>query len=378
MKFIHLSDLHLGKRVNEVSMIEDQKYILDQIIEIIKREEPDGVLIAGDVYDKSMPSAEAVELFDDFLYKLTNCDTEVFVISGNHDSAERIAYGGRLLHKSGVHMSPVYRGDAKPVVLRDESGPVNVYLLPFIKPSTVRGIFPDKEIRDYTEAVACAIDAMDVQPAERNVLVCHQFVTGAERCDSEEISVGGLDNVSVDVFKDFDYVALGHIHSPQEIGSHTIRYCGTPLKYSFSEAKDHKSVTVVEMGPKGEVAVRTLPLTPLHDMRELRMTYAELMERSFINSQKADDYLHIILTDEEEITNAFHLVRSQYKNIMKFSYDNIRSKAAGWQGEDSRPEEKTPLELFSAFYELQNGQPMNEEQNHFVSDLIDKIWEGKA
>ena len=253
MKLIHLSDLHLGKRVNEFSMLEDQQYILTEILQIIDREKPDGVMIAGDVYDKSVPSAEAVALLDDFLVRLAKRDLQVFLISGNHDSPERMAFGGRLMAQSGVHLAPVYDGKVSPITLTDNYGPVNLYLLPFLKPAHVRRCFPEREILTYTDALAAAIEAMGVDPAQRNVLVTHQFVTGAARCDSEEISVGGTDNVDVSVFEPFDYVALGHIHGPQQVGRETVRYCGTPLKYSFSEAKHQKSVTVVELGEKGAV-----------------------------------------------------------------------------------------------------------------------------
>lgn len=249
MKLIHLSDIHLGKRVNEYSMIEDQEYILKRIINIVDDEMPDGVIIAGDVYDKSVPSAEAVQLFDDFLVRLAKRKIEVFVISGNHDSPERIAFASRIMDASGIHMSPVYTGEIVPISMHDEYGEVTVYMLPFVKPVNVRR-FCEDEITTYTEAVKHAVLKMNINPDNRNVLVTHQFVTGARRSESEEISVGGTDNVDAGVFDDFDYVALGHIHSPQNCGSDKIRYCGTPLKYSFSEARDKKSVTVVEIAEK--------------------------------------------------------------------------------------------------------------------------------
>lgn len=254
MKFIHLSDLHLGKRVNDFSMIEDQRYIITKILQIIDTEQPDAVLIAGDVYDKSVPSVEAVTLLDFFLVRIASRNLDVFIIAGNHDSPERISFGGRLMERSGVHFAPVYGGKAEPVTLRDEFGEVNFYLLPFLKPAVVRNLFPDRNISTYTDALSAAVDKMEIESTKRNVLVAHQFVTGAVRSDSEEISVGGADNVDVSVFDGFDYVALGHIHRPQQVGVKTVRYCGTPLKYSFSEANQEKSVTVVEMGEKGDIA----------------------------------------------------------------------------------------------------------------------------
>ena len=375
MKLIHLSDLHLGKRVNEFSMLEDQQYILTEILQIIDREKPDGVMIAGDVYDKSVPSAEAVALLDDFLVRLAKRDLQVFLISGNHDSPERMAFGGRLMAQSGVHLAPVYDGKVSQITLTDEYGLVNLYLLPFLKPSHVRRCFPEREILTYTDALAAAIEAMGVDTAQRNVLVTHQFVTGAARCDSEEISVGGTDNVDVSVFEPFDYVALGHIHGPQQVGRETVRYCGTPLKYSFSEAKHQKSVTVVELGEKGAVSVRTVPLTPMRDLAELRGTYEELTFRGFYQGTSYPrDYVHITLTDEEDIPDAVSKLRIIYPNLMKLDYDNKRTRA-GIVLEGAEDQQRSPLELLEEFYEKQNGQPMGEEQRTFAKSLMERIWE---
>ena len=375
MKLIHLSDLHLGKRVNEFSMLEDQQYILTEILQIIDREKPDGVMIAGDVYDKSVPSAEAVALLDDFLVRLAKRDLQVFLISGNHDSPERMAFGGRLMAQSGVHLAPVYDGKVSPITLTDEYGPVNLYLLPFLKPAHVRRCFPEREILTYTDALAAAIEAMGVDPAQRNVLVTHQFVTGAARCDSEEISVGGTENVDVSVFGPFDYVALGHIHGPQQVGRETVRYCGTPLKYSFSEAKHQKSVTVVELGEKGAVSVRTVPLTPMRDLAELRGTYEELTFRGFYDGTSYPrDYVHITLTDEEDIPDAVSKLRIIYPNLLKLDYDNKRTRA-GIILEGAEDQQRSPLELLEEFYEKQNGQPMGEEQRAFAKSLMERIWE---
>lgn len=375
MKLIHLSDLHLGKRVNEFSMLEDQQYILTEILQIIDQEKPDGVMIAGDVYDKSVPSAEAVALLDDFLVRLAKRDLQVFLISGNHDSPERMAFGGRLMAQSGVHLAPVYDGKVSPITLTDEYGPVNLYLLPFLKPAHVRRCFPEREILTYTDALDAAIEAMGVDTAQRNVLVTHQFVTGAARCDSEEISVGGTDNVDVLVFEPFDYVALGHIHGPQQVGRETVRYCGTPLKYSFSEAKHQKSVTVVELGEKGAVSVRTVPLTPMRDLAELRGTYEELTFRGFYDGTSYPrDYVHITLTDEEDIPDAVSKLRIIYPNLMKLDYDNKRTRA-GIVLEGAEDQQRSPLELLEEFYEKQNGQPMGEEQRAFAKSLMERIWE---
>ncbi len=283
MKLIHLSDLHIGKRVNGFSMTEDQRHILREIIRIIADEKPDCIAIAGDVYDKPVPSAEAVEVFDDFLVRLAALDIPVFIISGNHDSPERLSFGNRLMDSAGIYLSPVYNGDVEPVSIEDEHGPVDVFMLPFIKPVHVRKAFPDEaeSIVSYTDAVRAAVDHMPVDKERRSILITHQFVTGAQRCESEELSVGGSDNVDASVFDDFDYVALGHIHGPQDMVDGRIRYCGSPLKYSFSEAGHHKSVTVAEIGPRGDVSTRVIPLTPFRDMKEIKGTYDELTARSF-------------------------------------------------------------------------------------------------
>ncbi|MCI9102285.1 MAG: exonuclease SbcCD subunit D [Lachnospiraceae bacterium] len=377
MKFVHLSDLHLGKRVNEFSMIEDQAYILTKILGIIREERPDGVLIAGDIYDKSVPSVEAVSLFDDFLKQLSRQQTQVFIISGNHDSPERLGFASELIALSGIHIAPAYDGMVCPVSLEDGYGTVNVYMLPFIKPVHVRSAFPEEKAESYTEAVSAAIAHMDIREGERNILIAHQFVTGAARCESEDISVGGLDNVDASVFDAFDYVALGHIHGPQQIGRESVRYCGTPLKYSFSEAKQRKSVTVAELKEKGNLGIRTVSLTPLRDLRELKGTYEELANRKNYEGTSLEDYLHITLTDEEDIVDAVGKLRVIYPNLMKLDYDNRRTRENREITGGDEMEAKTPMELVREFYERQNNQPMNGKQEALVSRLMEKIWEEK-
>lgn len=377
MKLIHLSDLHLGKRVNEFSMLEDQAFILQEILQIIDEEQPQAVVLAGDIYDKSVPSGEAVQLFDGFLWELSSRKLQVFVISGNHDSPERLSFGGRLMEGSGIHLAPVYSGKVEPAVLEDAYGPVNVYLLPFLKPAHVRRYFPEEEIGSYTEALRKAVEAMEIHKEQRNVLVTHQFVTGASRSDSEEISVGGSDNVDASVFDDFDYVALGHIHGPQNIGSPRIRYCGTPLKYSFSEAGQQKSVTVAELKEKGSLEVTVRPLTPLRDLREIRGAYLEVTEKSFYEGRNREDYLHITLTDEEDVPDGAAKLRVIYPNLMRLDYDNTRTRSRNLPEGAEEPETKSPLELFEEFYERQNNQPMTEEQIRFSRALMETIWEDK-
>lgn len=374
MKFVHLSDLHIGKRVNEFSLKEDQEHILEEILTIIDDEAPDAVIIAGDVYDKSIPSTEAVEMLDRFLVCLAEKKKEVFIISGNHDSPERLSFGSRLIDSSGIHIAPVYGEEIKPYPVKG----VNIWLLPFIKPAHVRHIFEDEKIESYTDAVRVAIDHMDVRTDERNILVTHQFVTGADRTESEEkFSVGGTDNVDASVFDGFDYVALGHIHRPQNCGSERIRYCGTPLKYSFSESKDIKSVTVGELSEDRQLTIRTVPLTPLHDMVELKGSYNELMNRSYYEGTTyQEDYTHITLTDEEDIPDAVRKLHSVYHNLMKLDYDNQRTRANNSIQAANAIENKTPLELFNEFYRVRNGQDLNDEQTAFLQTIIESIWEG--
>ena len=376
MKFLHLADLHLGKRVNGFSMLEDQAHILRQILAILDDEQPDGVLIAGDVYDKSVPSVEAVGLLDGFLTELRTRGVPVLLISGNHDSPERLAFGGRVMDSCGIHISPVYDGALAPVTLHDEFGPVHVWLLPFVKPAHVRRWFPDADIESYTDAVAEAVAHMDIDTAARNVLVTHQFVTGGARSGSEELSVGGTDNVDSGVFAPFDYVALGHLHGAQHIGRETIRYAGSPLKYSFSEARQHKSVTVVTLGEKGDVQVRTAALTPLRELREIRGSYDELTARSFYeHTTYRSDYLHLILTDEQDVFDAMSRLRTIYPYLMTLDYDNARTRAAGGMSVPAETERRTPLELFEALYTRQNHQPMSEVQRAYIAQLMEQIME---
>lgn len=376
MKFLHLADLHLGKRVNGFSMLEDQAHILRQILAILDDEQPDGVLIAGDVYDKSVPSVEAVELLDGFLTELRARGVPVLLISGNHDSPERLAFGGRVMDSCGIHISPVYDGALAPVTLHDAFGPVHVWLLPFVKPAHVRRWFPDADIESYTDAVAEAVAHMDIDTAARNVLVTHQFVTGGARSGSEELSVGGTDNVDSGVFAPFDYVALGHLHGAQHIGRETIRYAGSPLKYSFSEARQHKSVTVVTLGEKGDVQVRTAALTPLRELREIRGSYDELTARSFYeHTTYRSDYLHLILTDEQDVFDAMSRLRTIYPYLMTLDYDNARTRAAGGMSVPAETERRTPPELFEALYTRQNHQPMSEVQRAYIAQLMEQIME---
>lgn len=372
MKLFHLSDLHIGKRVNEFSMIEDQKYILTQILYAADQEKPDGILISGDVYDRTIPTAEAVQVFDAFLTRLSEQKIPAFIISGNHDSAERLAFGSSLMGKSGIYFSKVYDGTVEKIPMQDAYGTVWIYLLPFLRPSTIRHALPERaeEVQSAADAVRIALEQTKIDEKERNVLLAHQFVTGAKRCDAEELQVGDVDQIPAELFALFEYVALGHIHSPQKVGRETVRYCGAPLKYSFSEAGQEKSITVVELKEKGSVDLRTIPLKPLHDLRKIRGTYLEVTAKSFYENRNCEDYLQVTLTDEEDVPDGMAKLRTIYPNLMRLEYDNKRTRSNAEVRAAERVEEKSELELFQEFYELQNNQSMTEVQEQFVEELL--------
>ena len=372
MKLFHLSDLHIGKRVNEFSMIEDQKYILTQILYAADQEKPDGILISGDVYDRTIPTAEAVQVFDAFLTRLSEQKIPAFIISGNHDSAERLAFGSSLMGKSGIYFSKVYDRTVEKIPMQDAYGTVWIYLLPFLRPSTIRHALPERaeEVQSAADAVRIALEQTKIDEKERNVLLAHQFVTGAKRCDAEELQVGDVDQIPAELFASFEYVALGHIHSPQKVGRETVRYCGAPLKYSFSEAGQEKSITVVELKEKGSVDLRTIPLKPLHDLRKIRGTYLEVTAKSFYENRDCEDYLQVTLTDEEDVPDGMAKLRTIYPNLMRLEYDNKRTRSNTEVRAAERVEEKSELELFQEFYELQNNQSMTEVQEQFVEELL--------
>ena len=380
MKLIHLADLHIGKRVNEISMIEDQRYILKQVLECVDEEQPDGILIAGDIYDKTVPSVEAVQLLDSFLTKLSDRKMPVYLISGNHDSAERVSFGAKLLTKSQIYMATQYQGKIEKVTVQDTYGRVNLYLLPFLKPAQVRAVWKEEaeEVSTYQDAIDFVLAKEEINGKERNVLVAHQFVAGAQTCDSEERSIGGLDQIAATTFQAFDYVALGHLHGPQQVSRETIRYAGTLLKYSFSEIHHKKSITIVEIGKKGQIEVRQRLVHPLHDMRQLRGTYEELVKRENYENTDTADYLRIILTDEEDVYDAVGKLRVIYPNLMRLEYDNTRTRNRQMIGEAEPVEEKAPIDFMEELYRIQNNKAMSLEQRSYMEKMIETIWEEKA
>lgn len=376
MKFLHISDLHLGKRLNGVSLLEDQRYILNQILKLA--DQADAVLIAGDVYDKPVPSAEAVTLFDGFLTELAQRGKSVLMISGNHDSAQRLAFGGAMLSQSGIHVSPVFDGKLEPVLMEDKHGTVAVYLLPFLKAALVRPFFEEEELNSCQEAVACVLQHTKLDKSCRNVLLAHQFVAGARRCESEEVSVGGLDQVSAELFRDFDYVALGHLHTPQKLGRETICYSGSPLKYSVSETRQQKAALLVTMEEKGNVTVKALPLKPLRNLVCLKGSYDELTDRKGYQNRNLEDYYHITLTDDEDIPQAMARLQTIYPNLLSLDCDNRRTRGQLDMALQRNQEETDPMILLEQFYQKRNGQPMTDSQRQLARKLMEEIWEGEA
>jgi len=369
--------LHLGKNVNEFSMVDDQSYILMEIVRLAKETKPDAVLIAGDVYDKSIPSVDAVQLLDKFLVRLNELGVAVYLISGNHDSMERVAFAASLLQKSNVHISQGYSGKLTPLPFFDQFGQVNIWMLPYLKPSSVRPHFHQSEIATYSDALSAALGNIEIDASSRNILISHQFVTGAIQSESEELSIGGSENVDASLFDAFDYVALGHLHRPQHIGKETLRYCGTPLKYSLSEVKHDKSVTVVEMEGKGNVRISEIQLIPIREMREVRGTYTEITARKNYVNSNTDDYVYVVLTDEEDEPDAAVKLRNIYPNMIRLFYDNKRTQSGFFTASTPNLDKKSPVELLGEFYELQNGQPMSQTQEDYARELFTKIWEAK-
>lgn len=379
MKILHLADLHIGKMIYEQSLLEDQKYMLQQIIEIVEQEKIEAVLIAGDIYDRSVPPGEAVEVLNDFLNTLIKqLKVKVFMIAGNHDSKERLNFGSRILENDGLYIQTNYDGQIRKVALSDQ---INVYLLPFLKPIEVRPYFPDEKIENYNDAMKCIMQNETIDSSKINLLMAHQFVTNCqnspERCDSEVTPVGGIENVEVSNFDAFDYVALGHIHGPQRIGKDTIRYAGTMLKYSFSEVNHHKSavmITIDETTKQLDYAL--LPLKPLRDMRVLKGPIQELLKPENYQGTNTDDYIKAILTNSEAIYDAIGQMRKVYPHTLSLEIENCQTSFGQeeWQKLE-KIKKKSEFELFEDFYQFQNNRQLDEEQTKMVQDAIQKVKE---
>ena len=385
MKFLHLSDLHLGRQLHRYSLEEEQAEMLARICQIAEAEKPDAVLIAGDIYDRSIPPVYATQLLDIFLARLSRIST-VCMISGNHDSAERLSFLSGPLTESGLHISPVYRGQIKPVTLADAAGPVDVWMLPFIKAASVRPYFPNESISSTHDAVACAIRSMNIDPTRRNVLLAHQFVAGSQTSGSEEtvspdtadLSVGGTDMVDASIFRAFSYVALGHIHRAQNVGSPRIRYCGTPMAYDFSEAGMEKTVTIAELDDAGHITIRTVPIPAPRELVEVRGSFSDITDDANVRHADKGAYTHVTLTDDTPIPDVMNRLRQIYPLITHLDWDNARTRADSDFSSVPDASRHTPLTLFQEFFQKMNGTELTQEQCLYLQACIRDIWEDHA
>lgn len=373
MRIAHISDLHLGKSLHNFSLIEDQEFILEQIVKNCVENKVEVLLVAGDIYDKNVAPEAGIKVLRKFLNQLVEAEIKVLLISGNHDSAERLTFGGEFMTEKGIYFSKVYDGVIEPVTLNDEFGPVNFYLLPFVKPSTVQHYFANEKIESYEDGIRCAINHMNINTSERNIIIAHQNILSAERCESEENIIGGLDAISDSVFKDFDYTALGHIHKQQKIGKHNVMFCGTPLKYSTSELNQEKSMPVISLGEKGKTEIEFIPFVPKRDLRQIRGTLDEIMKMSKSDPNNPEDFIDVILTDENEVLDAISTLRTVYPNVLKLTYDNKTTQALDTV-EKITVDKKDPLEIFEAFFKSRRGTDMDDEQKEYIHSLIEKIW----
>lgn len=380
MRIMHLADLHLGRTILEQSLIEDQRYILDEIIKEVRDRKIDLVLIAGDIYDKSIPSVEAVNLFSSFLTKLYKNSIKVCVISGNHDSKDRLSFGNELFIDNGVYIEGVFNGKLRRVELEDEYGKLNIYMLPFVKPVDVRKYYPDEGIDSYDDAVRCIIKNTKIDKKRRNIIMVHQFVTGSnidiERSESETISLGGIDNVDVNNFLDFDYVAMGHIHGPQRLLRDTARYAGSPLKYSFSEVNQKKSIPIINFRSKDDIEFELVNLLPLRDMRIIKGPIDKLLDKDVYKDTNLDDYVCAVITDNDYVVDAIGKLRGVYKNILKVEYDNDRTIINSDIGDiQDISKNLSPKELFSDFYKKQNNIDLDKKRERIVNDIIKEVMD---
>ena len=372
MKFFHISDLHLGKRVYEFSMLEEQKELLRTILQKIEEEKPDALLISGDVYDKPVPPVEAVRLLDDFLTELSARDLHTYLIAGNHDSAQRLEFGKDIFGKNNIHIAGNISAKMEHFTVKDAFGPVDIWLLPFFKPAHVNGVLVDQTFSSYGEAAKALLDCAEIDFSKRNIVLAHQFVTWkgtAERSDSETMSLGGVDEIDASLFFPFDYAALGHLHSPQPMGKDTVRYAGSPMPYSFSEIRQKKGITVVELKEKGTIAFDFIPLETRRKFREIKGPLQELLKAAK-GKGGSEDYIRCILTDQAALLDPIGQLRSVYPNLMTLEF--AQKETAYEQEIIVDTEDMKPDELFSLFFEKQNDKKINEAQQK----LLQKIWKG--
>lgn len=371
MRFLHISDLHLGKRVYEYSMLEEQKNALWQVLSAVDEKNVEGLFIAGDIYDKSIPTIEAIELFDSFLVELSNRNIDVYIISGNHDSPERVGFGADFFKSKRIYISKAYDGDIQYVNKEDLYGKIRIHLIPFLKPANVRRFHQEMEIADYNSAIRTVVEDIKLCEEGRNVVLVHQFITGAVRSQSEESFLGGMDNIEYDLFDEFDYVALGHIHKSQAMGRQQVRYSGALVKYALDEINQVKSMTLVEIKGKGEVEIETIPIKPIHDMRRVEGTYMELTDRNNYVNTKVDDYLHVVLKDEEDVPDALRKLRVIYSNILKLEYDNTRTRLKNSVIEGKGVRRKEPMEYIEELFRKQNNEDMTSEQATVLKNIME-------
>ncbi|MCL2399438.1 MAG: exonuclease SbcCD subunit D [Defluviitaleaceae bacterium] len=377
MKILHLSDLHIGKNLDNISMLDEQKHAFAQIINYIKDHKPIVIIIAGDVYDRAVPSVEAVRVFDDFITELATLKVTIMLVAGNHDSPERISYASRLLFDKGLFLCGTFDGAISKITLADECGDVNFWLLPFIKPSSLRGIC-NETAETYEDAVAAVLNQENIDYTTRNILISHQFYTKsghmAVRSESELDPVGGLDAVDISLIENFDYVALGHLHGAQSVRIERIRYCGSPIKYSFSEWRQKKSVTLVELKEKGNLTITALPLIPIHDMRVIKGKMEHLISAEVVSQADSNDYIWATLTDEEEIIDPMEKLRRHYPNILKMDFDNARTgvNIGEITASIETIEKLRPYDLFEEFFLKMQGSTMNKEQSKIVHELLER------
>ena len=371
MKFAHLADLHIGKKLNGISLLEDQRYVLNQVVDIVKKEKVDGILLAGDIYQTSQPSSEALSLFDEFLGNLVKANIPCYMISGNHDSEQRIAYFSRLIRKANVFTNELFNGTIQTIKVEDEYGELNIHLLPFIKPIDLKKYYPDEKIDTYQKMMELVIASSNIDYSQRNILLCHQFITGAVTSDSEVFAIGTLDNINHQVFENFDYVALGHLHHPQHVGKDTIRYSGSLLKYSLSEINSNKSITIVDVKEKGNVGIDKKPLIPPHEMRELKGYYKDLMKEAY-----SEDYISVILEDDVVLPDAYLSLMTNFPNMISYRLNKNNEVYDHYELLDM--DNKSVLDLFTDFYRGQNNDLMpSNEQLDLIKRIIDEIEEEK-
>lgn len=377
MRFIHLADLHIGKVVKDFGMLDDQRFIFNQIIDVIQKKKADAVLISGDIYDRAIPPEEAVRLFDDFIFRLSELKVKVFLISGNHDSDERLNFGSRLFAEKDVYFCTKFNGSLYEKTVEDEFGKVHFYLMPFVKASQVRHFYPEDKIENYDQAVRRIIEHAGIDPKERNVILAHQFVAGTSEkivlsgSESPAVAnVGLVEQIGCDCFDPFDYAALGHIHKAQRIGRDEVRYAGTLLKYHADEVHDEKSFPIVTLGEKGEVEIELYKIKPLRDMRSIKGPIKELLSEE--NIKDAEDYMFVTLTDEDIVTDAMTIFRQTYPNTMQIRYENSHTREMAAADPAEIVEMRSFPELVSDFYQAMYGAEISEEEMKVLKETAGK------